>query len=107
MNSKQYVDGSKWSERKKQANANHFKCERRDVARELNYFKHTYPSKMTTVQAEKPRGYNYSFISTLGYSGSILDPYISQVFHVKMQALIIYHLIYKRLEGGLLRPSLI
>ena len=33
----------------------------------------------------------------VGYSGSRLDPSISQVCHVKMQALITYHLISKRL----------
>ena len=30
------------------------------------------------------------------YSGSTLDPYILQVIHVKMQAIITYHMISKR-----------
>ena len=65
----------------------------RDVSRALNYFKHTQPSKMIAVQAEKTLGYNRSFISMVGSSGSRLDPSISQVFRVKMQVLITDHLI--------------
>ena len=51
MNLKQCAEGSEWSEHKKQANGIHFKCGRHDVERALNYFNHTYPSKMTAAQA--------------------------------------------------------
>ena len=53
MNSKRRVDGREWSEHKKQTNAIHFECKRRNVAQVLNYFKHTYPSKLAAVQAGK------------------------------------------------------
>ena len=56
MNSKRCADGSEWTEHKEQTNAINFECESRDVARELNYFKQTYPSKMNAAQAEKPLG---------------------------------------------------
>ena len=54
---------------------------------------------MTVEQAEKTLGYNWSFIYMLVSSGSRPDPSISQVSHVKIQALITYHLISKR-RGG-------
>ena len=54
MNSKRCVDGSKWSEHKKQKQLMHFECKRRDVSRALTYFKYTYPHEMTTVQARNP-----------------------------------------------------
>ena len=95
MNSKQCADGSKWSEHKKQTNAIHFGYKRRDEARKLIYFKNTNPYKMTAAQAEKPLGYNCSFISVVGSSGSIIDPSILKVRHVKTKALITYHLISK------------
>ena len=84
MNSKWCADGSEWSEHKKQINEIHFEYENRDVARALNYFKRTHPCKMIAAQAEEPLRYNCSLISMLGSSGSILDPFISQVGHVKM-----------------------
>ena len=95
-NSKRCTYGSECSEYKKQTNTIHFKCERRDVARALNYFKQTYPYKMTALQPEKNLGYNCFFIYIVGSSGSILDPSMLQVHHVKMQALTTDHLIPKR-----------
>ena len=56
INFKRRADGSKWSEHNKQTNAIHFKCKSHDVTRALKYFKQTYPSKMTAVQAEKSLG---------------------------------------------------
>ena len=53
MNSKWCVDGSEWSENKKQTNMIHFERKRRDVAQASNYFKQTYLSNMTAVQTEK------------------------------------------------------
>ena len=88
MNSKQCAGGSKWPEHKKQKNEIYFEYKISDVARELNYSKQTYPSNKTTLQVEKPLGYNCSVISMLGYSGSRIDPSISQVRHIKMKALI-------------------
>ena len=55
---------------------------------------------MNAVQAETPLGYNCYFISMVGFSGSRLDPSLSQVFHVKTQALITDHLISK-IWGGI------
>ena len=52
MNYKQCADSSEWSEHGKQKNVIHFECKSRDVSRALIYFKHTYPSKITAVQAE-------------------------------------------------------
>ena len=100
MNSKRCTDGSEWLKHKKKTNAISFGCETRNVARALNYFKHTYPSRITAVQVVKPLGYNLSFISMVGSSVSRIDPSISQIRHVKMQALIIDHLISK-IWGGI------
>ena len=96
MNSKQYVDGSEWSEHKKHTNMIQFECKKRNVARVLKYFKYTYPSNITAVKVEKSLGYNCYFISMVGPSGYILDPSISQVLRVKIQAIITDHLVYKR-----------
>ena len=54
MNPKQCSNGSEWSEHEKQMNEIHFECERRDIARTLNYSKYIYPSNMTAIQVEKP-----------------------------------------------------
>ena len=51
---------------------------------------------MKILQSENPQGYNCSLISMVVSSGSILEPSTSQVCHVKMQSLIIDHLISKR-----------
>ena len=83
MNFKWYADGSEWSEHKKQTNVIHCECKSCNVARALNYFKQSYPYNMDVVQAEKPLGYNYSFISMLVSSGSIIYPYILQVSRLK------------------------
>ena len=96
MNSKRYADIIEWSEHKKQTNAIHFECGRYNIERALIYFKHTYPTKMTVAQAEKSLGYNCFFISMVGSFVSRLDPSISIVCHVKMQAVITDHLISKR-----------
>ena len=53
---------------------------------------------MTAEKPEKVLEYNWYFISTVGSSGSRLGPLISQAGHVKIQALITYHLISK--DGG-------
>ena len=99
MNSKRCVDGSELSEHKKHMNVIHFEFKRFDVAISLNYLKHTYSYKMTGVQVKKPLRYNFSFISMVGSSGSRLEPYILQFRHVKIQALITYHLISKSWGG--------
>ena len=100
MNPKRCVDEIKWSEHKKQTNTIHFECTRRYIAREMKYFKHTHPSKMTAVQVGKTLVYSLSFIFMVGYSISIIDPSISQVLHVKGQELIKDHLISK-IWGGI------
>ena len=105
MNSKWCADVSEWSEHKKNMNVLHFECDRNDVSRALNYFKQTYPPKMTVVKAVKPLGYNCSFISIVGSYGPRLDPSILQVRHIKIQALMKDHMISKKMGGGLLRPS--
>ena len=69
MNSKPCAIVSKLSEHKKQTNAIHFECKKRNVSQELNYFKKTYPSKMNALQALKNLGYNWYFISMVGSSG--------------------------------------
>ena len=43
----------------------------------------------------KPLGYNNSFISMIGASSNKLDTSVSQVRHVKMQALVMDHMISK------------
>ena len=50
---------------------------------------------MEVAQAEKTLGYNCYFISMVGSSGSIIEPSISQVCNVKIQAMITDHLIPK------------
>ena len=79
---------------KKQKNAIQFEFKRHDAARALKYLKQTDPSKL----AAKPLGYNFSLISMVGSSGSILHPSISQFIHVKTKALITNHLIFKHWE---------
>ena len=98
FNSKWCVDGSEWSEQKKQTNAISLECKRHNVSRAMNYFKYTFPSNITLTQTGKPLGHKFYFISIVRSSGSILDPYIPQVHHVKIQALITDHLISKRWE---------
>ena len=56
MNPNFFADGSEWSEHKKQTNAIQFEWKWCDVVRELNYFKQTYPSNMTELQAGKTLG---------------------------------------------------
>ena len=65
----------------------------------LNYLKHTYIYKLASLQAGKTLGQNLFFIYMVGSSSSRLHHFISEVYHVEIQALITDHLISKLLEG--------